>query len=86
MLLLVLLAGLTGPSEGLQFSHFPLVSRRSDQLEVPLPGEVQSPTGRPGLLAQQDQRDRLVALLAAPGPSPGDTEPAPGESRRAHQD
>ena len=80
MLLLVLLAGLTATSSGdLQFSHFPLVSRRSDHLEVPLPGEVQSPTGRPGLLAQQDQRDHLLALLVAP--SSGQTKPGPGESR-----
>ena len=78
MLTLLLLAGLTASSLCQHFSHFPLVSRRSDQLPPPPPPPVehlQSPTGRPGLPSQQERRDReterLVALLAAPRPPSG---------------
>ena len=80
--MLVLCAGLTTASLGLQFSHFPPVSRRSDQLPPPgEAGEARSPTGRPGLLAQQDQRDHLLALLAAPGPSGAPGPPGPQETQ-----
>ena len=83
MLLLVLLVVLTTTTSGdLHFSHFPLVSQRSDNLPLPAAHLHLSPTGRPGLLDQQDQRDHLLALLAAPGlPGGGDTGPEEGEER-----
>ena len=74
---LLLLAGLTISLGGRpQFSHFPPVSRRSDQ--VPPPSPHLMPTGRPGLLSQQDlreEREELLALLAAPGPGSGQAQP-----------
>ena len=61
-----------------QFSHFPAVSSRSDN--VPLPAVEVRPTGRPGLL-DHSQKEELIALLTAPDLSEA-SEAGPGARPR----
>ena len=60
---LLLLSSLSSPLLAVEFTHFPPVTTRSDN--VPLPQVEVRPTGRPGLL-DLHQKEELIALMAAP--------------------
>ena len=67
----------------LQFSHFPLLTDRSDVLPLP-PSATQAqarPTGRPGLVGL-DQRDSLLALLGGSDDEVDENEDDGGERQR----